>query len=430
MEKQLKHLDQIIDKQISEAPVFTSKDKQNILAAIKNSSINQPLRQKRKTFVPRLLTAALFAGIIFASYTMIDSYLTPDTATEIKKPEVKYAQELTQASSKLTYEVDTQKLTIEGTVNNTTAYTSEPFKARVKILKEDVAALLESKSLALDDNSTNHILRPDESYSFNKVVTLDMGIVDENTFKDAFEVELYTEDKTLTSFVIKKIEFINTPNEGSTETIVEEPIPNGKPIEEQTKDPVTAKDPKQDTDQKQEQPKVTDDKPKEPTLEELEQKYGKKKTPFRNVPVESRIQANQFYLNGITLGMTKEGTLNILGPYDKYQSEDESTESWAVWNMVTADKNLIENASEYSITYSVNQKVNYISFFTLHNSFVEEWEKTLGEPYHSTEYGETYYYFEDTKQMLCLDAVYEGFKHYEVTLWTTDNPEEYKADVE
>lgn len=421
-----------MDKEISRTPVYTKQDEDNILAAIKQTTPDKVVQLKRQksSSVPRLLTAALFAGIIFASYTMIDSYLTPDTATEIKKPEVKYAQELTQASSKLTYEADTQKLTLEGTVKNATPYTSEPFKARVKILKEDVAESLESKSFELDDDSTNHILRPDESYTFNKVITLDMDIVDENTFKDAFEVELYTEDKTLTSFVIKKIEFIYTPNEDSAETIVEEPAPNGKPTEEQTKEPVTAKDPKQDADQKQEQPVVKDDKPKDPTLEELEQKYGKKKTPFRNVPVESRNQASQFFLNGITLGMTKEETLNILGPYDKYQSEDEPTDSWAVWNMVTADKNSIENASEFSVSYSVDQKVDHIRFFTLHNPYVGEWEKTFGEPYHSTDYGETFYYFKNTKQMLCLDAVYEGFKHYEVSLWTTDNPEEYKADVE
>ncbi|MET3726818.1 hypothetical protein ABID52_000399 [Fictibacillus halophilus] len=432
LENRTKNLHRTMDKEISRTPVFTKQDEDNILATIKQATPDKVVQLKRKksSIVPRLLTAALFAGIIFASYTMIDSYLTPDTATEIKKPEVKYAQELTQASSKLTYEAATQKLTLEGTVKNATPYTSEPFKARVKILKEDVADSLESKTLALEDESTNHILRPDESYSFSKVITLDMDIVDENTFKDAFEVELYTKDKTLTSFVINKIEFINTPNEGSAETIVEERKPNGKPTEEQTKEPVTATNPKVDADQKQEQTAVTDDKPKEPTLAELEQKYGKKKTPFRNVPVESRNQASQFFLNGITLGMTKEETLNILGPYDQYKSEEELTESWAVWNMVTADKNSIENASEFSITYSVNQKVDYISFFTLHNSFVEEWEKTLGEPYHRTEYGETFYYFEDTKQMLCLDAVYEGFKHYDVRLWKTDHPEEYKNAVE
>ncbi|MFE1242838.1 hypothetical protein ACFW35_01805 [Fictibacillus sp. NPDC058756] len=55
----------------------------------------------------------------------------------------------------------------------------------------------------------------------------------------------------------------------------------------------------------------------------------------------------------------------------------------------------------------------------------------MGEPYHVTDYGETFYYFKETKQMLCLDAVYYkyGYNHYNVTLWSEENPEEYKNNM-
>ncbi|WP_137791007.1 hypothetical protein [Bacillus sp. E(2018)] len=415
MEKQLKHLDQIIDKQISDAPVFTSKDKQNILAAIKDST-KQPLRQRRKTFVPRLLTAALFAGIIFTSYTMIDSYLTPDTATEIKKPEVKYAQELTQSSSKLTYEVATQKLTIEGAVKNATPYTSEPFKARVKILKEDVAASLESKSLALDDDSTNHILRSDESYSFNKVVTLDMGIVDENTLKDAFEVELYTEDKTLTSFVIRDIDY------KADEIEVEEP-----PVSEQPDQETTPEEPKQEvTEPTPSVPEQTEKTDEELSLQELEKKYGKKKTPFNSLDIESK--NGKFFVNGITIGMKSDEINKILGPYDKHSIsyDDYSGHNIASWK--------IKNADHIYVNYKGEPNTNYTSYMLIVHINEDQFKKltsTFGEPYYMNSNGITFYYLESSQQQLAINdgSLYDQkqFEGYQVILSFNDDPEMLKS---
>ncbi|MCM3731644.1 hypothetical protein M3196_08215 [Fictibacillus nanhaiensis] len=432
MENRLHHLNKIIDNEMSKTPVFTEKDEQNVLAAIKSTPPTR-MANKKKTVVPKLLTAALFAGIIFTSYTVIDNYLTPETAIKEKKPETRYAQEFTQASSKITYDVSTRELTIEGTVKNTTNFNSEPFQARVNVLKNDLSTDLGTNSLNLDVPS-NNVLSPDEPYSFEKVINLDLGIVDENTFKDAIQIEIFSKTKTLTSFVITNVEY---------------KIPHGeKPVEENEvtseKDTTNAKDkpeesvigtkPEQDEGKNQANPIVKEDEIPEPSLAELEQLYGKKKTPFGNVPVEGRVQNQTFYLNGITLGMTKEETLQILGPYDKFSKDKTNKEdpSSAQWKMVTADKNSIKNDSEFSIVYNADQKVNYISFFTLHNSYVEEWEKALGEPYHVTEYGETFYYFKETKQMLSLDAVYYdyGYNHYDVTLWHEENPEEYKNAVD
>lgn len=66
MEDKLKKLSVIIDKEISASNVFTERDERQILSGIKQLS-NVQLK-KRFSFVPRLLTAALFSGIIFTSY--------------------------------------------------------------------------------------------------------------------------------------------------------------------------------------------------------------------------------------------------------------------------------------------------------------------------------------------------------------------------
>lgn len=430
MENRLKHLNRLMDKEMSQTPVFTNKDEQNILAAIQNASPQKVVKRK-KTLVPRILTAALFAGVVLTSYTVVDNYLKPETAIEEKKPEIRYGQEFTQASSILVFDVRTRELTVKGTVKNATDFNSEPFQARVNILNDDVADALGTKNLTLDVPSKN-ILKPGESYSFDKVVTLDLGIVDENTFKDAFEVEIYSTSKTLTSFVITNVEYKAPPGEKPTERNLNTPKKETSRAEYTPDSPVTITQPKQGDGKEQVDSIAKDEEVPHPTLAELEQLYGKKKTPFGNVPVEARVQNQTFFLNGITLGMSKEETFHILGPYDKFDGNNSEELSSAQWNMVTADKNAIKNDSEFNILYNAEQKVNYISFFTLHNSFVEEWEKTLGEPYHVTDYGETFYYFKETKQMLCLDAVYYkyGYNHYNVTLWPEENPEEYKNTID
>jgi hypothetical protein len=428
MEDRLNHLNRLIDSEMSKIPVFTEKDEKNILTAIKNASPSR-MGKRKKTILPRLLTAALFAGIIFTSYTVIDNYLTPETATKEKKPETRYAQEFTQASSKVTFDGSTRELTIQGTVKNATDFISEPFLARVNILNDVLVKDLGTKSVTLDIPS-NNILKPNESYSFHKMVTLNLNIVDENMFKDAVEIEIYSKSKTLTSFVITNVEYKIPHGEKPVEENEVASEKDTKNAKDKPEESVTGTRPKQDDDKNEADPIVKEDEIPEPSLAELEQLYGKKKTPFGNVPVEGRLQNQTFYLNGITLGMTKEETLQILGPYDKFSKDKTNKEdpSSAHWKMVTADKNSIKNDSEFSIVYNIDQKVSSIRFFTLHNSYVEEWEKALGEPYHVTEYGETFYYFKETKQMLLLDAVYYnyGYNHYDVTLWHEENPEEYK----
>ncbi|MBH0164257.1 hypothetical protein IHV12_04980 [Fictibacillus sp. 7GRE50] len=416
MEKKLKDLRQTLDQQISINPVFTKKDEVNILLSIQNSSFNKKAGKKKNIFLPKLLTAALFAGVVFTSYTLINTYLEPQTAIEIKKenkkPKVHYAQELTQASSTLSFEVSKRELTISGTVVNTTNYNSEPVQAKVNILDEDVAKALGAESLIIE-TPTNQIIKPNESYSFKKVVTVDLSIIDENTFKDAVEVEIYSKENILTSFVINDITYL--PNEEK-----EVKPPEEKPIAEEKNDEST------DTP---DNTTINEEILKEP-IEELDEESAivekpeeikeQKKTPFDKVNVS--YQGGKYYLNGVTTEMTLEETVKVLGLYDqKYISDVEydaqNTYSW---------KTKINNNPPYdflSINYLDENKSFYLSIY-LQKRERDELVNQLGKPYHIlTSSGSVFYYSESSKQLLDISrGVAETKDLYRVDLRIKDDP--------
>jgi hypothetical protein len=397
MEKRLKHLNHLIDKEMSKTPVFTIKDEQNILTAIKNSS-SQKVGKRKKTLVPKLLTAALFAGLVFTSYNIVDKYLTTDTAIEVKKPEIRYAQEFTQASSIVTFDVKTRELTIKGTVENTTKYNSEPFQARVNILKDDVAAGLGTKSLTLDVPPKN-ILKPNEPYTFEKVVTLDLGIVDENTFKDAVEIEVYSDTKTLTSFVISNIEYKESPEKEPAETDLPEDQPT-VPDESET----ATDDKKVDQDETNK----TEIQTAKESLEELEKKYGKKRTPFTKVDVVSKDE--NYFINDITLGKTLEEILQTLGPYDDYFDTGYHSPINGIWSI---ESTLSDSHLSMEFTQSGKEgKVIIIRYPTLEKAYVEKWVAQLGTPFKEKP-NVKFFYKEKSQQML---IVHDWGNYYEINL--------------
>ncbi|ANC78850.1 hypothetical protein ABE65_019410 [Fictibacillus phosphorivorans] len=410
MEKKLKDLRQTLDQQISTNPVFTKKDEENILLSIRNSSFNNKVGKRKNTFLPKLLTAALFAGIVFTSYTLIDTYLEPQTAIEIKKenkkPKVHYAQKLTQASSTLSFEVSKRELTISGTVVNTTNYNSEPVQAKVNILDEDVAKALGAESLIIE-TPTNQILKPDESYSFKKVVTVDLGIIDENTFKDAVEVEIYSKENILTSFVINDITYLS-----KEEKEVESQEENTS-IEEKN---VESTDTPDNTIINEEVELAEESA----IVEKPEEIKEQKKTPFDKVNVS--YQGGKYYFNGVTTEMTLEETVKVLGLYDqKYISEIEydaqSTYSW---------KTKINDSPPYeflSINY-MNQNRAFTLSFYLKKKERDALIQQLGKPYHIHERSESvYFYSESSKQLLDISrGIAETKDLYRVDLRIKDDP--------
>jgi hypothetical protein len=401
MEDRLNHLNRIIDNEMSRTPVFTEKDEKHILAALKNTSSTRFLKKKNK-FVPRLLTAALFAGVIFTSYTLIEDYLTPDTVTKFKEPEVRYAEAFTQASSKLSFNEETGVLTIEGTVKNATPFNSEPFQAQVHILNEDLAEAVGSVRLSIDVPKRG-ILKPDEPFSFIKVVTLEKAI-DKSALREAIQIEIFSETKTLTSFVIHDMDY---------RAVV-------------VKESPAADQPKQETQENSasettKEPSVQEENHTETSLVDLEEKYGKKKSPFEKVDIVRK--SGTFYFNGVTVGMKFEEINHILGPYDKHSmsNDDLSGHNIARWKIKDSDDLYVHYAGEPGTNYTSRMFMAY-----LNEDEVNELKTRLGEPYYVNKNGYTFYYLEESQQLLYINSGElvqpKPFEGYQVVLRFEDTP--------
>lgn len=410
MENRLKHLNKIIDQEISKTPVFTQKDEQNILSTIKNaSSSSLRINKRKKTIVPRLLTAALFAGVIFTSYTVINNYLTPETTMEIEKenkPDIRYAQEFTQGSSLVTYDVEKREVSIQGTIMNPTDFDSEPFQVKVNVLSDDVANDLGTSSISLDIPS-NRILKPDESYAFNKTLKLNLGIVDENTFKDAFEIVIFSDTKTLASFVVNEVDFKSPA--------IDEPDKTTE-LADQNEQPADQSETAKADDNEETNIENNKDSEAQEKLTELESKYGKSQTPFIYIDVASK--DGKFFLKGATVGMNKEDHLKILGPNDEAFKSNGNGQNSYMWN-VESDK---DEPAPYFVNYTMDSDVSYQMSFHTREPDVLKWVGKLGEPYQTTNLAR-YFYHKSSKQLLSIIYVKEDI--YEVDLRIEENPDRY-----
>jgi hypothetical protein len=410
MENRLKHLNRIIDQEISKTPVFTEKDEQNILSTIKNtSSSSSRINKRKKTIVPRLLTAALFAGVIFTSYTVIDNYLTPETTSEIEKEnklDIRYAQEFTQGSSLVTYDAEKRELSIHGTIMNPTDFDSEPFQVKVNVLNDDVANDLGTSSISLDI-PPNRILKPDESYSFNEVLKINLGILDENTFKDAFEIVIFSDTKTLASFVVNDVDYISPA--------IDEPN-NATELADQNEQPADQSETAKVGDKEETNIENNKEAEAQEKLKELESKYGKSQTPFTYIDVVSKDE--KFFLKGATVGMNKEDHLKILGPNDEAFKSNGNGQNSYMWN-VESDK---AEPAPYFVNYTMDSDVSYQMSFHTREKDVIKWADKLGEPYQTTDLAR-YFYHKSSKQLLSIIYVKEDI--YEVDLRIQENPDRY-----
>ncbi|MFD1359159.1 hypothetical protein ACFQ4X_14660 [Fictibacillus halophilus] len=412
MENRLKHLNRIIDQEMSNTPVFTEKDEQNILSAIKNTSPTR-INRRKKNIVPRLLTAALFAGVILTSYTVIDNYLTPETTMEIEKenkPDIRYAQEFTQGSSLVTYDVEKRELSIQGTIMNPTDFDSEPFQVKVNVLNDDVANDLGTSSISLDI-PPNRILKPDESYSFKKNLKLNLGIVDENTFKDAFEIVIFSGTKTLVSFVINNVDFAAPATKPDETTEIADQ--NEQPADQSE----TAKEDDK-TETMEDEPANQENQTTKESLAELEKKYGKKRTPFTTIDVLSK--ASNFYIKEITLGKTLEQILHTIGPYDNYSDMGYHSSITGEWNIKSTLTNSVLSM-EFDKPGKAG-KVISIRYVTPDRAYVENWISKLGTPY--SEKPNVKFFYKDVSQQMLI--VLDMDNNYEVTLQYEENLEIYQ----
>ncbi len=196
-----------MDQEISKEKVFTKMDEQHILSRIKQDTkvpTNQPI-----SFIPKLLTAALFLGIIFSSYLFFDNEW-------ISKPNV-FIKKETPVSPMLTYKIsgegsvryspylDKGQLNIKLLIKNeTSAKLKEPLSYRITFLNEKLVNAVGTKTFLVEPKNLPP-LGPNERESITKQFVLTGEVVKEDLI-NAIQVDTISGTKALNTFVIDAIE--------------------------------------------------------------------------------------------------------------------------------------------------------------------------------------------------------------------------------
>lgn len=208
MEDKLKKLSTSMDQEISKGNVFTKKDKQHILTRIKHDTkapANQPF-----SFIPKLLTAVLFSGIIFSSYLYLDNEWISNPDVHIKKE--------TPVSPLLTYKIsgegsvryspylDKRQLNIKLLIKNETSEKlTEPLSYRITFLNEKLVNAVGTKTYLVEPKKLSP-LGPYDRESITKQFVLTDEVVKEDLI-NAIQVDTISGTKALNTFVIDAIEY-------------------------------------------------------------------------------------------------------------------------------------------------------------------------------------------------------------------------------
>jgi mRNA-degrading endonuclease HigB of HigAB toxin-antitoxin module len=208
MEDKLKKLSTSMDQEISKGNVFTKKDEQHILTRIKQDTKapnNQPI-----SFIPKLLTAALFSGIIFSSYLYFDNEWMSKPNVHIKKE--------TPVSPVLTYKIsgegsvryspylDKGQLNIKLLIKNeTNTKLTKPLSYRITFLNEKLVNAVGTKTFLVEPKNLSP-LGPHDRENITKQFVLTGEVVKEDLI-NAIQVDTISGTKALNTFVIDAIEY-------------------------------------------------------------------------------------------------------------------------------------------------------------------------------------------------------------------------------
>jgi hypothetical protein len=206
MEDKLKKLSIHLDKEISREKVFTDKDKYQILSQIKQSPIK---RQTNRPFslIPKLLTAALFSGIIFSSYLYFDKELmsSPNVKNEQEIPVSPVYIQQVSGSGSAAYSSKKQ-LTITFTIKNESKETiKEPLKYRITFLNKKLISAAGTKSKIIEPEEFRPV-ESGQSETLSKAFVLKEEVAKED-LKGALQVETISGTDTLNSFVIHDVNY-------------------------------------------------------------------------------------------------------------------------------------------------------------------------------------------------------------------------------
>lgn len=239
----LNRLNKIMDEQMSSESVFNEKDEQNILRKIHEHKKRPVLR--RKSFVPALLTVALFAGLLLVSYTYLDELFQPkqQALQDKKDPEVKVDKEIkdnekiadekevkeekpeeqpvtfdayfTDPSGGVEINKETGTLKIWGGFINLAEKESPQFAVKANILNPNLEGALKELSFYFADAryaNTQH----DEVFQFTQELPL-LKDVTKKDLENKVQLAFIVDDKVVKTHVIDNINVIE-----KSETPVEE----------------------------------------------------------------------------------------------------------------------------------------------------------------------------------------------------------------
>ncbi|RZT21350.1 hypothetical protein [Fictibacillus sp. BK138] len=240
----LNRLNKIMDEQISADSVFNEKDEQNILREIQEQKKRPVLN--RRSFVPALLTVALFAGLLLVSFTYLDEFFQPKQQAvqdnkelemkedkeskenekvadekEVKeeKPEelsITYDAYFTDPNGGVEINKETGTLKIWGGFINLAEKESPQFAVKANILNPNLESALKELSFYFADAryaNTQH----DEVFQFLEEVPLLKDVTKEE-LENKVQLAFIVDDKVVKTHVIKEVHVIEksvTPVEES-----------------------------------------------------------------------------------------------------------------------------------------------------------------------------------------------------------------------
>ncbi|MFD1359157.1 hypothetical protein ACFQ4X_14650 [Fictibacillus halophilus] len=238
----MNRLNKIIDEQMSTESVFNEKDEQYILRKIHEQK-KRPVLRRRRSFVPALLTVALFAGLLLVSYTYLDEFFQPKQQAfqDKKDPEMKEVKDMKdnekiaderevkeEKSEEHTYDayfthpnggVEINKeagtLKIWGGFINLAEKESPQFAVKANILNPNLEGAIKELSFYFKDAryaNTQH----DEVFQFTQEVPLLKDVTKED-LENKVQLAFIVDDKVVKTHVIEEIHVIE-----KSETPVEE----------------------------------------------------------------------------------------------------------------------------------------------------------------------------------------------------------------
>jgi hypothetical protein len=239
----LNRLNKIMDEQMSIDSVFSEKEEQNILRKIHEQK-KQPIMRK-KSFVSALLTAALFAGLLFVTYSFFEESIQPKQQAvednkdkemkeekEIKdnekiadekevkeeKPEdvpVNYDEYFTDPNGEVEINKETNTLKIWGGFINLADNESPQFAVKVNFLNQNLEGSLKELEFYFEDARYANT-QPDEVFQFSQEVPLLKDITKED-LENKVQLSFIVDKKVVKTYVLENIHVIE-----KSETPVEE----------------------------------------------------------------------------------------------------------------------------------------------------------------------------------------------------------------